>query len=167
MQAGVKSDQRSRNIANTFADIIREERESSDKFDKNIRIIVRRSLEIQSIGITGDELSEENLDAFIRRCAHLIEFCMLAFIVSLTLNIFKLRWYNVVIYTLFIALLGGVIDEFSRQFIQGRHGAIDDAVLDFLGGILGCIILYLIKLSTYSIKRVVKFIKFKLDTYRK
>ena len=167
MQTGVKSDQRSRIIANRFINMIQEKRESNEEFNSNIKKVVGVVLKVDSIVLPEGEISYDTWDSFVRRCAHVVEFCILAFIVALTLNIFKVKWYNVIIYTLFIALLGGVLDEFSRQFIQGRHGAINDALLDFVGGILGCIILYIFKLIIYILKVVLKSINIKVNTYRK
>lgn len=166
MQNGVTSDQRSRKIANKVYNLIKAE--SSIEIENDIRRLIRKSLEIQSIQVQGeDELSEENLDSFVRRVAHLTEFFLLAFIFALTLNVLKVRWYNIVIYTLFITLFIGVIDEFSRQFIKGRHGNIDDAVLDFMGGVLGGLVFYQFKLVLYVIKKIVKLLYKKLRMYRK
>ncbi|MDU2490229.1 MAG: VanZ family protein [Clostridium celatum] len=84
------------------------------------------------------------LNKYIRKFAHGFEFLVLALIVFSTLKSFNIKSRECIIYTLFIVLLYAVIDEYRQLYIAGRNSSVRDIVIDFIGGIVGVIILQFI-----------------------
>ena len=85
-------------------------------------------------------INKEKINVFIRKCAHIFEFLILAIIVYFLMVSLKLNHREVIIYTLFIILLYAVIDEFRQLYIQGRHSQVRDIIIDFIGGVIGVIL---------------------------
>jgi len=78
----------------------------------------------------------------VRKCAHFLEYMILA---SLAFNVLKL-YFNikqVVIITIGFVFLYACSDEIHQLFVLGREGAIRDVVIDTCGGI----VLVLIRLA--------------------
>lgn len=84
------------------------------------------------------------LNKYIRKFAHGFEFLVLALILFSTLKSFNIKNRDCIIYTLFIVLLYAVIDEYRQLYIPGRNSSVRDIVIDFIGGIVGVIILQFI-----------------------
>lgn len=84
------------------------------------------------------------LNKYIRKFAHGFEFLVLALLIFLTLKYFNIKNMDCIIYTLFIVLLYAVIDEYRQLYIPGRNSSVRDIVIDFIGGIVGVIILQFI-----------------------
>jgi VanZ family protein len=84
-----------------------------------------------------------NLANFVvRKCAHFLEYMILALLV---LNVLKL-YFNmkqVIIITIVFVFLYACSDEIHQLFVPGREGAIRDVIIDTCGGIT----LVLIKLG--------------------
>ena len=81
---------------------------------------------------------------YIRKFAHGFEFLVLALIIFLTLKYFNIKNRECIIYTVFIVLLYAVIDEYRQLYIPGRTSSVRDIVIDFIGGIVGVVILQFI-----------------------
>ena len=97
-----------------------------------------------SIITRNDDEFIKKLNKYIRKFAHGFEFLVLALIVFLTLKSFNIKSRECIIYTLFIVLLYAVIDEYRQLYIPGRNSSVRDIVIDFIGGIVGVIILQFI-----------------------
>jgi len=70
----------------------------------------------------------------IRKCAHFLEYMILAL---LAFNVLKL-YFNakqVVIFTIAFVFLYACSDEIHQLFVLGREGAIRDVIIDTCGGI--------------------------------
>lgn len=84
------------------------------------------------------------LNKYIRKFAHGFEFLVLALLIFSALKSFNIKNRDCIIYTLFIVLLYAVIDEYRQLYIPGRTSSVRDVVIDFIGGIVGVIILQFI-----------------------
>lgn len=78
---------------------------------------------------------------WLRKTAHIVEFCTLGVLVSLLIDLLKkgLRGYD-----LFYVLAVAVVDEFIQSF-TGRTSQVLDILIDFSGALLGFGIVLLIK----------------------
>lgn len=94
--------------------------------------------------IKNDDDFIKKLNIYIRKFAHGFEFLVLALIIFLTLKSFDIKNRECIIYTLFIVLLYAVIDEYRQLYIPGRTSSVRDIVIDFIGGIVGVVILQFI-----------------------
>ena len=94
--------------------------------------------------IRNDDYFIKKLNKYIRKFAHGFEFLVLSLIIFSTLKSFNLKNRECIIYTLFIVLLYAVIDEYRQLYIPGRTSSVRDVVIDFIGGIVGVIILQFI-----------------------
>lgn len=94
--------------------------------------------------IRNDDDFIKKLNIYIRKFAHGFEFLVLALLIFLTLKSFNIKSRECIIYTLFIVLLYAVIDEYRQLYIPGRNSSVRDIVIDFIGGIVGVIILQFI-----------------------
>jgi VanZ family protein len=78
----------------------------------------------------------------VRKCAHFLEYMILALLI---LNVLKL-YFNmkqVIVITVIFVFLYACSDEIHQLFVPGREGAIRDVIIDTCGGIT----LVLIKLG--------------------
>lgn len=94
--------------------------------------------------IRNDDDFIKKLNKYIRKFAHGFEFLVLSLIVFSALKSFNIKSRECIIYTLFIVLLYAVIDEYRQLYIPGRNSSVRDIVIDFIGGIVGVIILQFI-----------------------
>lgn len=101
--------------------------------------------------IKNDNASIKKFNKYIRKFAHGFEFLVLALLIFLTLKSFNIKSREVIICTLFIVLLYAVIDEYRQLYILGRTSSVRDIVIDFIGGIVGVVILQFI----FSFKNVI------------
>ena len=97
-----------------------------------------------SVIIRNDSEFIIKLNKYIRKFAHGFEFLVLSLIIFLTLKSFDIKNRECIIYTLFIVLLYAVIDEYRQLYIPGRNSSVRDIVIDFIGGIVGVVILQFI-----------------------
>lgn len=101
---------------------------------------------LNKIGFTVDS---EIISVFVRKSGHIIEFLVLAVLVSLVFTLSGKRIKFYLFNILFICLFTGVADEFIQTFITGRSGQVSDIVIDFCGAIIGVIIVALCTKKKY------------------
>jgi VanZ family protein len=69
-------------------------------------------------------------DTILRKCAHVTEYAVLAFLLRRALST---PWA-------FAAAVGyAVTDEFHQTFVRGRHGAPRDVLIDSIGIVIGLV----------------------------
>ena len=97
---------------------------------------------LSKIGININGIFGNLANFVIRKCAHFIEYMILALLV---LNLLKLRFKKeqLIIMTISFVFIYACSDEIHQLFVQGREGAIRDVIIDTCGGIT----LILIKLG--------------------
>lgn len=91
-----------------------------------------------------DTMTTEQVDFFIRKCAHFTEFFILGVLMYWTLE----KWF--VIHRarlgLILCMLVAAMDETIQLFVEGRSGQVTDMLLDSSGSLVGiCMVLVLNK----------------------
>jgi len=89
---------------------------------------------LSKIGLDMNNIFGQLSNFIVRKCAHFLEYMILALLV---LNVLKL-YFNmkqVVIITIVFVFLYACSDEIHQLFVQGREGAIRDVIIDTCGGI--------------------------------
>jgi len=74
-----------------------------------------------------------NWDFILRKIAHITEYAILTFLLIRALSEHKLSNQQVLIWSMFLAILYAVSDEYHQTFISLRQGAVRDILIDSLG----------------------------------
>ncbi len=77
----------------------------------------------------------------VRKLGHFTEYFVLGNLLTLTVRTYVKRASQFIFMNLFILLAVPVLDEFLQTFIQGRSGNVSDVILDFMGGLVGMMLL--------------------------
>lgn len=95
------------------------------------------------------------IDFSIRKIAHFALFFVLGILVYGTLTMFKIKWFWLAIITFGICCIYAFLDEWKKQFIQGRHFQLDEAALNMCGAFAGIVVVLIVKLILHrrSVKR--------------
>lgn len=78
----------------------------------------------------------KRLNVIVRKSGHLIEYLILAIIVSSIIIKVSEKSISGIIHVLFTCLMVAVLDEFYQSFV-GRTSTVRDVLIDFCGGLLG------------------------------
>ena len=89
-------------------------------------------------------INRKEFNLVIRKFAHGFEFGILAIILFKSFSFFVLNKKNIIIYSLFLVLICAVGDEFFQLYIPGRNSSVKDIVIDFIGGIIGILIVNIV-----------------------
>ena len=102
---------------------------------------------LSKLGININGIFGNLANFVVRKCAHFLEYMILALLVF---NVLKLYFSmkQVVIITIVFVFLYACSDEIHQLFVPGREGAIRDVIIDTCGGIT----LVLIKLLVTHLK---------------
>ncbi|EHJ02333.1 VanZ family protein [Clostridium sp. DL-VIII] len=103
---------------------------------------------LASIGIDVNGIFGQLANFVVRKCAHFLEYMILAL---LAFNVFNL-YFNmrkVVVMTIIFVFLYACSDEIHQLFVLGREGAVRDVIIDTFGSI----VLILIRLSRIHLFR--------------
>ncbi len=85
----------------------------------------------------GIDIQRGALVTFVRKSAHIAEFTLHGILLA---NCFEMQYKKRVIYILFFGLLTACIDEYIQLFSPGRAGLVQDIFIDFLGTVIGMLI---------------------------
>jgi len=99
---------------------------------------------LSRIGIDMNNIFGQFANFIVRKCAHFLEYMILALLVS---NVLKL-YFNmkqVVIIAIIFVFLYACSDEIHQLFVPGREGAIRDVIIDTCGGITSVLIKLFVK----------------------
>lgn len=90
------------------------------------------------------ETSADQIEFFVRKLAHMTEYCILALSVSLPLYVYGMRGRYLALATaLFcIAFAGG--DEYHQSFVADRGPSVRDVFIDSIGIFIGTIIVQIL-----------------------
>ena len=97
--------------------------------------------------ITFNKLKEdtlEKLNAFLRKCMHATEFCILGICIFVCLKLFEVHNAALSAISIGLSFLYACSDEFHQLFVKGRCGCFKDVLIDTLGASIGVLILNLI-----------------------
>ena len=64
--------------------------------------------------------------------------------------------FSVLFELLFITLFYAVLDEYHQIFVIGRGSSVKDVLIDFIGGIIGMAIYYIVYYLSHRIRKVRK-----------
>jgi len=101
---------------------------------------------LSNIGIDMNNIFGEFANFVVRKCAHFLEYMILALLSFNVLNLY-FNMKRVVIITIIFVFAYACSDEIHQLFVMGREGSIRDVIIDTLGGIT----LVLIKLCDLHI----------------
>ena len=97
-------------------------------------------------GYSEEELNKvknEVVIPVIRKCAHLEEFTALGFFTMWFLSTYKRRHYQMGLCTCLLGLLYAISDEIHQGFSPGRSPKVEDVWIDFLGVLIGTLLILL------------------------
>ena len=81
---------------------------------------------------------------YIRKFAHVTEYFLLAFFVSLPLYVYRLRGLLLTIISGTFCILFASFDEYHQSFILGRVASYKDVLIDSIGILIGIILLRIV-----------------------
>lgn len=88
---------------------------------------------LSSIGINMNSVFGDFANFVIRKCAHFLEYMVLAFLFFNVLNLY-FSIERVAVITIILVFVYACSDEMHQLFVLGREGAIRDVIIDTLGG---------------------------------
>ena len=88
---------------------------------------------LSKMGIDMNNIFGQLANFIVRKCAHFLEYMILALLV---LNVLKLYYdmKQVAIITIVFVFIYACTDEIHQLFVPGRSGAIRDVIIDTCGG---------------------------------
>ena len=128
-----------------------DENESNSKSKETIGILLEKSMEVSN----GTETTNENNNQIkklirkynipFRKVAHVCEYCVLTILLIIAFKSLDLNGKKLYILSLILCVIYACIDEFHQTFVNGRTGQFTDVIIDTLGGLMGCILAFIIK----------------------
>ncbi len=97
-----------------------------------------------------------SLNKVLRKSAHVMEFLILSMLLCNAFFTYGIKGRNPIIYVLFITLFYAVLDEYHQIFVIGRGSSVKDVLIDFIGGIIGMAIYYIVYYLSHRIRKVRK-----------
>lgn len=84
-----------------------------------------------------NHVSEEEMNEWLRKLAHGLEFCVLGIFLALFSHQIQKQFHKTdLCFPLLVALATGVVDEFIQSF-HDRTSAVKDVLIDFGGAVVG------------------------------
>lgn len=104
--------------------------------------IVETKNEILGTNKSYDELAAEaeSIHYYVRKAAHMTEYCILAIAISFPLYVYRVRgiWLILLAGILCVGFAG--MDEYHQSFVGGRGPSIKDVGIDSMGALIGIIL---------------------------
>jgi VanZ family protein len=148
-RTGEESRVLSDSISNSIKDTVEENNEVPPAFQGTI-VIQSQAPENENESENHNQISVNmyHLNIFIRKLGHLLEYGLLAFLVSLTIVSNRIKKDSAFLMTIAICALVASLDEFIQSNTDGRNGRIPDVFIDISGSIIGsffaiCVLLLL------------------------
>ena len=91
----------------------------------------------KDITIEEKEILIDKLDTPVRKVAHASVYLILAILVCLALDNYKIDIKKLLISAFIICVLYAISDEIHQTFIDGRSGEIKDIIIDSIGASIG------------------------------
>ena len=117
------------------------------------RGVMQKIIESDYISASFDGVNKDKLNKLFRKCAHVAEYCLLAFILGIVFQVLKVNNGKYIIHILFVTLLVAVLDEFYQMYIPGRNSNVLDVLIDFSGGIIGATIFSVLRKFIHLLSR--------------
>ena len=112
--------------------------------------IVETKNELLNTNKSYDELAyeAEEIHYYVRKAAHMTEYCLLAIAVSFPLYVYRVRGLALFLLAGIICVGFACLDEYHQSFVAGRTSAYTDVGFDSLGALIGIILVQLFCWST-------------------
>lgn len=81
------------------------------------------------------------INVIVRKLAHGFQFCILAIILNTFITYLNVKRENIIFYTLLLVIAFAIGDELHQLFVDGRTPSAIDVVIDFIGGVVGVILI--------------------------
>ncbi|HHT89155.1 MAG TPA: VanZ family protein [Clostridiales bacterium] len=107
--------------------------------------IIKRIYDIIKMIAPDIRLDLESLNHIIRKLAHFGVYMILGFLLANGLRYNKKSRINAILLALLICILYAISDEIHQIFIPGRSGQVSDVLIDSLGGLVGIVLLDLLR----------------------
>ena len=104
-------------------------------------IEIKDKITDQETPISEKEIIVKNSSFYVRKIAHITEYLILGILMFNALKQFNIL--NIY-YAIILCVLYSCTDEFHQLFVPGRSGQITDVMLDSVGCLVGCLLIYLI-----------------------
>ena len=88
----------------------------------------------------------ETIHYFVRKCAHMTEYFLLALSLQLPLSAWLsnfMSWKNRILTGFFCTVILAALDEFHQSFVPGRSGNLTDVCIDSIGANAASLCLFL------------------------
>jgi VanZ family protein len=130
--------------------------EQSSGFTMTIMIKIIESLEkLTSGSINLSMFSLWELDHFIRKIGHMIEYALLAIAVILPLYYYRFRRWKLILLCFGICFIYACADEIHQLFIYEREGRFLDIFIDCIGVFTGILLFHIFKTIVQSIRGLI------------
>jgi VanZ family protein len=98
--------------------------------------IVDKTLDLE---LTESQITKciNKIHAFVRKCGHFSEYCLLAITLAIPLYVYGVRGIWLFITIGAICVVYASTDEFHQRFVSGRGPSVKDVLIDSSGAMLG------------------------------
>lgn len=96
------------------------------------------------------KIEKQQLSFLVRKAAHMFEFFVLFILVYYLINNFNCEIFTSYLLSLGCALFIAFVDEGIQYFVEGRASSIVDVGVDFLGALVGWLLLFIINLKKWK-----------------
>ena len=120
-------------------------------------------------GIEPDELSEKTEDlinAVVRKTGHFLLFSVLGMLTYFLWACFFLNEKRYLLPSLFsipVCIVFAISDEIHQMFVKGRHGRVDDVLIDVAGALAGMLASVVLVILYGKLKKCINMKKGKND----
>ena len=90
------------------------------------------------------EMLANTIHPYIRKCAHVTEYMLLAMCVALPMYVYRLRGFALTVIATLLCVVFAASDEYHQTFVAGRVGDYHDVLIDSIGIVLGVIIVRIV-----------------------
>jgi VanZ family protein len=130
--------------------------EQSSGFTMTIMIKIIDSLEkLTSGNINLSKFSMWELDHFIRKIGHMVEYALLAIAVILPLYYYRFRRWKLILICFGICFIYACADEIHQLFIYDREGRFLDVLIDCIGVFAGILLFHVFKTMVQRIRELI------------
>ena len=104
--------------------------------------IVETKNEILGTNKSYDELAADadSIHYYVRKAAHMTEYCVLAIAISFPLYVYKVRGIWLVLLAGMVCVGFAGLDEYHQSFVGGRGPSVKDVGIDSIGALIGIIL---------------------------
>ena len=86
----------------------------------------------------------DSLHPYVRKAAHVTEYCLLAMAVSLPMWVYRIRGFGLTLFAGAFCVMFAALDEFHQSFVSGRTSTPKDVLIDSIGILIGIILIRIV-----------------------